>query len=632
MPPSRLSGDKSFGDQHFSQTPTRSNSKQAVPQDIDASFVAELGEINDAIVQQVPIQDGIPLGAALVLSPDDDDSTFGMLRGEPESQPVADVRGNSPRQAATCPVRVLPAPNEEKRSKSYDDGTRPLHKLFGNDHSTPDSSITPTWYADALDIPGRVTTKAERRISMNPPPRTPPGDDSPDDPRGRRVSSGSDTSAYYSPKSLDPGRASPSGNQLEANHTPQPLPRSPSASRQTSVAEAPPTKASDSSSFPPRGQSLRNLRVAEAPDNASAIPTPTKPPHEPSVSIEPATDDEAESTTVPPAPSTGGLPSRPTTPNPVPKAINVPSTPPAAPPAALPLPQADEELTPVQPRRVAPPPLVPPALPPVRPSIHSEEFANLLKNVADGSPKVPMPRDSQLRMPLAAVNDTAWDQRNGGQNRGNLSDVDEETPPSPSVLARERIAASQTLPALGPDHSASGGGETSPQCITPTQAGLSRSSPGTAASSPTALTPSLSAPVVLSSITLRDRSGSMPSHTDGAWISAPSGPDMGQHDSEKTTSISLANGHEAADVLRPLPRRTDPATELMNKRLREALADANARGATSLKFDPQFAEALLRSLENSKEVYSGLKTDLDNVRVCFQRCESYDPVLIAAPL
>jgi hypothetical protein len=97
---------------------------------------------------------------------------------------------------------------------------------------------------------------------------------------------------------------------------------------------------------------------------------------------------------------------------------------------------------------------------------------------------------------------------------------------------------------------------------------------------------------------------------------------MEQRDSERTSSPVLADGHEAADGLRPLPRRADAATELMSRRLREALADAKARGAASLKFDPQFAEALLRSLESSKEAYSGLKTDLDNVKVCLESYES----------
>ncbi|KAF8322295.1 RhoGAP-domain-containing protein, partial [Clavulina sp. PMI_390] len=54
--------------------------------------------------------------------------------------------------------------------------------------------------------------------------------------------------------------------------------------------------------------------------------------------------------------------------------------------------------------------------------------------------------------------------------------------------------------------------------------------------------------------------------------------------------------------------------DLASKRLREALNDANARGAASLKLDPEFAEVLLRSLDSSKEAFSGLRSDLDNVK------------------
>jgi len=623
VPLSRLSGEKSSADQSFSslaQTPSRSNSKQAIPQDVDATFVSELGEINDAVVQQVPIQDGIPPGSALVLTPDDDDATFGVLHDEPETQPLPDVRGNSPRQA-TYPVQVLPASIEERRSKSYDDGTRPLHKLFGNGNGAPDAGAMSTWNAGNLNIPGRVTTKAERRmsrISMNPPPRTLLPDDSPDDPRGRRVSSGSEASAYYSPKSLERGRASPSGGQLEADSTSRSLHRSPSASHHRSNEEAlfakPRDTPASSPSFPPREQSLRNPKATEIPNNtsaASASATRPKPP-EPSVAIEPASDDDAELTLVPPPPSTGDLPSRPSTPNTAPDATSAPSTPPVPPPASLSS-QPDEESTPVQQRRVAPPPLAPPALPPIRLSIHSYDFADLLKDVAEGSPKVPMPRDSQLRLPTVIVGD-------GGRNSDGVGE-DDEAPPSPSVLARRRIAASQTLPAMGHDRGESVGGESS-QCTTPTQAGLSHSSPETAASSPTAPTPSPSAPVALSS-TPRRRTGSSPSHPDNARkapsalpsVPPSSGSAVEQRDSGRTGSTPLANGNEAVE-LRPLPRRTDPAAELMSKRLREALADANSRGAASLKFDPQFVEALLRSLESSKEAYSGLKSDLDSVRVC----------------
>lgn len=728
-------GERSYSDQSYSShpTPSRSNSKQGVPQDVDASFVTELGELNDAVVHQVPIQEGFPPGSAVMLSPDDDEPDFGLLHDEPETQ-----YQNGARRQDTYPVPIIPLAGEPKKSKSYDDGTRPLQALFGTpatgktnntNHRTSEASImsVPLPGGGGLDIPGRATTKAERRRSINPPPRSEPtADGSVDirnDGRGRSASSASDRSAYYSPKAEDLGQTSQStstpaqtNSQLEVDlagarsrsrspsfSKPQPaLPtvtdptppssRTASAASETTVTSAP-------STFPPRGQSLRNPRAAESMLTSTGNATPPSasrpklPTPEPSFSFEPASDDEDGAPSrkksgaggAPLPPPKDESPSRPSTPNP-PSYVALPSVPSTPPPpssgasaSSASASPRDEELTPVQTRRAAPPStqppqssfdLAPPALPPIRLSLHGADFADLLKSVADGSPRVPMPRESQLRVSLgyklngvtsggsstsgsdvespvmtkpSKQMQRALGQRNSGGSGNVPSDVEEDgspqyvNPPSPSILAQERIAASQILPALGRrsgESSAEGMSfDLSPvSATTPTPAqaqterGGSIESPTSSTSAPTVTVSSVVSPPGSSAPSAsRNRSGSTP--TANGDRSKPSpvtpssvngslpSPSIEQRDSIDKL-LPVPNGGTDGSLRPTMPRRADSATELASRRLREALNDANARGATSLKLDPQFAEALLRSIDNSKEIYSGLKTDLDNVKVC----------------
>lgn len=734
-----LAGDRSFTDQSYSgrpAPPSRSSSKQDVPQDIDASFVSELGELNDAVVHQVPIHDGLPPGSTVVLSPDEVEAGFGSLQEEPE---LYHLGSNGSRRQETYPVPILPIAGDGKRSKSYDDGTRPLQALFGNsvkaNNRTSDASIMSIPVPGGLEIPGRSTTKAERRRSMNPPPRSPPvGNDSMnnnanDDSRGRSISSASDHSAYYSPKSTEPGRISPSSaphSQLDVNQgtvrsrsrspsvsKPQPpLPTTIAGATQSSLQDGQPSSlprsgviessmngATAASSFPPRGQSLRNPRATEQSSGVSGTArTDTPPPvsstsrpklmaSEPSFSFEPASDDEdelPETNGAPAPPPKDDSPSRPSTPNPSStNNVPLPSTPPppssatsASSTSGSPL---DEEMTPVQVRRAptqAPPAptsipvpqssmdLVPPALPPIRLSLHGTDFADLLKSVADGSPRVPMTRDSQLRVSVSPrFNNIVYEggsasgsevgspvlskgpKQQPQRARGDLpSDVEEEEyegerdlqgPPSPSVLAQERIAASQILPALVSDHNNnSQNGEeitvtlssTGTSTPTPTQGGgkTSSESVGSPTSSTSAPTVTVSSASVNSSSS-RNRSGSVPDRSKQSTPSpsTPTGanaalprPSAEQQRDSSEKLLPIPNGANGDASLRPsMPRRTDSSTELASRRLREALNDANARGATSLKLDPQFAEVLLRSIDSSKEMYSGLKSDFDNARV-----------------
>lgn len=657
------SNDGSQVDQSYSSLapPSRSNSKQAIPQDIDASFVSDFGELSDAMVQQVqPNDGGLPTGSTIILSPDDGEIGFGGLQDEPESQ--HDLSSQQPVRQATLPILPAPSPDEQKRGKSYADDTRPLQNFFTNKGPrTSDSSMASMSMPGGLGIPGRATTKAERRRSMNPPPR--PSTDSAEDSRGRSVSSGSDTSAYYSPGVGTPGSgpSPPHSTQLEVAQNSRSRSRSPSVSNQQPPSIQIPQDGSSSkpetpvSSFPPRGQSLRNPRADSKDNIAIATPSnptsrPKMPPPEPSFSFEPASDDEGDSSMDAPAPPPkDDSPSRPSTPNPPPSLslVATPSTPPASKAPLQPGTSNDEEMTPVQSRRTAgslPIELAAPALPPIRLSLHTTDFADLLKSVADGSPRVPMPRESLLRISSPTAGTSP---RNHDTSRDIPSEADEdEPPPSPSVLARERISASQTLPSSlvpVPDHGySSGEGEDarSPQSVTPTQAGQSHSSPETAASSPNVPTASLSTPAGFTSsapsvaaAVLRNRSGSEGQQRRPAVVAAQSRP-SGELPRENGAGDKLllspgmyassAPGGGISDApsafnglngSRPSPRRTDSAVEMAGRRLREALSDVQSRGATSLKIDAQFAEVLLRAIDSSKEVHSGLKADLDIVKV-----------------
>ncbi|KAF8342190.1 Rho GTPase activation protein [Cantharellus anzutake] len=59
---------------------------------------------------------------------------------------------------------------------------------------------------------------------------------------------------------------------------------------------------------------------------------------------------------------------------------------------------------------------------------------------------------------------------------------------------------------------------------------------------------------------------------------------------------------------------TSASSDLAVKRLREVLMDAKEKGAPSAKFELEFVETLLKSVEGTREAYSGLKGDIDHMK------------------
>jgi Rho-type GTPase-activating protein 1/2 len=65
-------------------------------------------------------------------------------------------------------------------------------------------------------------------------------------------------------------------------------------------------------------------------------------------------------------------------------------------------------------------------------------------------------------------------------------------------------------------------------------------------------------------------------------------------------------------VLRP-PK--SDVSDLVRRRLQEALADASDRGIQQLKLDISFVEAILSSMEQQYQEYVVLKTKFDSMKV-----------------
>ncbi|KAG8970902.1 hypothetical protein FRC05_011670 [Tulasnella sp. 425] len=66
---------------------------------------------------------------------------------------------------------------------------------------------------------------------------------------------------------------------------------------------------------------------------------------------------------------------------------------------------------------------------------------------------------------------------------------------------------------------------------------------------------------------------------------------------------------------RPTIVRTDSTSvDLVARRLREALTDSNERGLTNVKFDREFVEAIVRSLDGTKEKAMDLKGQIDTMK------------------
>lgn len=78
--------------------------------------------------------------------------------------------------------------------------------------------------------------------------------------------------------------------------------------------------------------------------------------------------------------------------------------------------------------------------------------------------------------------------------------------------------------------------------------------------------------------------------------------------------VNGANGHQRSDSHGTSSRKQD-AAELVMRRLKEALSDAQERSADYVKLDCGFVEAILSSLDQKREQVSEISTKLDNLKV-----------------
>lgn len=567
--------------------------------------------------------------------PNDADSEFGTTAGKISSSssrmldhPATKERSGTLPQSAT-----RPSMSTDKRSNSYDD--RPLQAYFGAEETTPNPANTVVPVANGgLGIPGRATTKEERRRSMNPPPRQPSRTEmraSPGTPLSYMNSSDSETSARASPTSGLGDRSSPSTSTSYMSHTPH---RSPAQSQQTyplSESGLDTTSSAASSAFPPRGKSLRVVPVSKSSKGDKPITQslPTKippiripvpgsgedsfysrstPSPSPSFSVEPASDEENDADDATTLQLAGPGPnSRRNHDRDSPSYSDLSSQSAAStmtavlqmtPPSATVL-TLDEERTPVQTRRTASssstnngaPQLEAPApeLPPIRLSLHTTDFGDLLKSVAGTSPRVPVSRESFLRI---STGQQTLDEDGVSVRGAEENNEDMQVPLSPSGMAQERIKAIK-----GPTNHYDTGNKGAP-----TSAPLGAS---------------LAAPY---NGTTRQRSGS----ASGA-LSAPTtavdhhGPG---HEKNRLLGLSYAAMNGSSPNLgssTSIPLSRTISADLAGRRLREAFAEAQSRGASTVKLDSSLVEALLKSVEASNETQSNLREELDLTKVCLSQ-------------
>lgn len=79
-----------------------------------------------------------------------------------------------------------------------------------------------------------------------------------------------------------------------------------------------------------------------------------------------------------------------------------------------------------------------------------------------------------------------------------------------------------------------------------------------------------------------------------------------------------SNTSIASSATRPTLQRADTA-DLVSRRLREALKDAVDRGATAVKLDKEFVEAILHSLQGNQNRFVDMKGRLDSMKASIRR-------------
>ena len=89
-------------------------------------------------------------------------------------------------------------------------------------------------------------------------------------------------------------------------------------------------------------------------------------------------------------------------------------------------------------------------------------------------------------------------------------------------------------------------------------------------------------------------------------------PYLDTGDDRADSNPSLAGS--LASLTRPSLPRQD-TSELVARRLREAFTDATERGASSVRLDREFLDAILRAVQNNQQKYAELRTKFNTMRV-----------------
>ncbi len=609
---------------------TRSSS-QSVPQDVESSsepadttISLPPPDIADESIVSSPAEGDAPAMPLKLVSEDIQSSS---------SSPSPSVSPRGDAEALSIQPAMIEV--EEKPRRLYDDGVRPLQTFFGASSSrisqptSPTNSLlSPCGTSNGLDIPGR-TSKADKRRSINPVLPGHPvqslgsaGLATLQNPALRSDSPDSNRTSYYSP-AVSPApndeRSSPPGEVVSQ------MP--PSSSRRNSRARIsstfvhinPPdtrdndginavTMAAPPVPFPPRGNSLpihqRELhgRDHHAPTTSTSLDV-HRQQSDPSLLNVTALD---EGPKTPRLSTEASLPSVKDD-----KLLRTPS--PLLDPG-----DDDTEMTPQK----AHTQVEIPALSSARFSKHTPGSTDILTSVSDSQPKVPMPRDYGIRNGLSFANGDA------GTDDASLSQS-----------ATSPLSPSQSTPMIV-HHSADSSDdiERSQSPFSPSQLNQSGHLPLNGNVRDGGLSQSASHPPTQLSSSARSLPGepvptssSHPSGSSSLHLTAPTPPLL--HPSPRKASTgggslaalgaSMANGSAVSLTGSTKPNAdhhdgsslSSSSADLTMKKLREVLGQAKERGAGSVKLDPEFVENILKSVEGTKEAYSGLKGDMDHVKV-----------------
>ena len=551
-----------------------------------------------------------------------------------QSAPVHPSAANS----HLSPISAIDGTSSMQRRKSYDDGVRPLNVLLAKNGVNQDKKDLPI---PGLSVPGQ-TSRADRRRSINPSltlqfkdtfPNSAPPDmvrsqtlpvpsDSPvgsspsktcfDDSIVRRSSNtslfrdnASVSTIYHSPSS------SPAIPEVErvpersrsASHDPQstssiPPPTTPlrSAPRPIVTLERPPQRSHSlrrpngvdtanghatnghlGSAMPPRVDASTSERSSPLGWNGGVI-RPTSPAHRVDVprGVESGTDTEAESNgrasdDVVDTPM-DSPPRPPPKPRPEPLKLNIDTD-------ASVVSQLDnsDESSPVERTSIAT--FIAPALPPIRFSMSGADFSDFLKSVG-GIPslkslnEIAQQEEAPPKSPTSII--TLIPQEDAGKSPidaprvppGNSAAGSDAAVPSPS--AEDTEEATDMVPNM--THQFPSRGRAASESQAPSSQGTAK----------------------------RDRLDS-----NASLNIVPSTSQL------STTRITVTSptGNSVP------PPFTNETYDLVVRRLQEALSDANARGSQHLRFEKEFVETILISLEQRHKEYLELKDKYDGTKV-----------------